>query len=598
MPRSRSIQSWLLPEPMKVASFNINNINRRLTNLLNWLHEAQPDIVCLQELKATDAEFLADAIGQAGYHAVWRGEQRWNGVAILARWAPVVTRMELPGDAADAQCRYLEAAVNGVLVASIYAPNGNPQPGPKFDYKLAWLRRLTSHAGELYATGAPVVLAGDYNIVPTDLDIYPSKSWDRNALLQPQSRAAYQALLAQGWTDAIRALHPKERVYTFWDYMRHRWERDGGLRLDHILLSSALTERLQGAGVDRQTRGMEDASDHAPAWVILRDGLGHHGAGSRQTRRQTIAATTMPSPKANPSTHRISDGTIQKRRSAKIGRPALSGRPLLVIDGDSFAHRSYHALPKTIRRSDGRAAGAILGFANFVLRLYSDERPRAVIVGWDTLEAPTKRHEMFPAYQSGREFDDDLIEQLNVLPELVAAFGFANAKADGYEADDFLAAAVAAEERGGGSALVASGDRDSFQLASSRTTILYPSRGGEIARIGPAEVRQRYGVDPKQVPDFIALRGDPSDKLPGAAGVGPKRAAQLVQRYSTLDGVLKAGLFQPQAKMLRLYRLIATMNAKAPLPSLADQEPRWNSASAFARDWGLNQLAGRFDEMA
>jgi DNA polymerase-1 len=269
-----------------------------------------------------------------------------------------------------------------------------------------------------------------------------------------------------------------------------------------------------------------------------------------------------------------------------------------VIDGDSFAHRSYHALPKTIRRSDGRAAGAILGFANFVLRLYSDERPRAVIVGWDTLEAPTKRHEMFPAYQSGREFDDDLIEQLNVLPELVAAFGFANAKAAGYEADDFLAAAVAAEERGGGSALVASGDRDSFQLASSRTTILYPSRGGEIARIGPAEVRQRYGVDPKQVPDFIALRGDPSDKLPGAAGVGPKRAAQLVQRYSTLDGVLKAGLFQPQAKMLRLYRLIATMNAKAPLPSLADQEPRWNSASAFARDWGLNQLAGRFDEMA
>jgi exodeoxyribonuclease III len=437
MPRSRSIQSWLLPEPMKVASFNINNINRRLTNLLNWLHEAQPDIVCLQELKATDAEFLADAIGQAGYHAVWRGEQRWNGVAILARWAPVVTRMELPGDAADAQCRYLEAAVNGVLVASIYAPNGNPQPGPKFDYKLAWLRRLTSHAAELYATGAPVVLAGDYNIVPTDLDIYPSKSWDRNALLQPQSRAAYQALLAQGWTDAIRALHPKERVYTFWDYMRHRWERDGGLRLDHILLSSALTERLQGAGVDRQTRGMEDASDHAPAWVILRDGLGHHGAGSRQTRRQTIAATTMPSPKANPSTHRISDGTIQKRRSAKIGRPALSGRPLLVIDGDSFAHRSYHALPKTIRRSDGRAAGAILGFAYFVLRLDSDERPRAVIVGWDTLEAPTKRHEMFPAYQSGREFDDDLIEQLNVLPELVAAFGFANAKAAGYERTTF-----------------------------------------------------------------------------------------------------------------------------------------------------------------
>jgi DNA polymerase I len=273
-----------------------------------------------------------------------------------------------------------------------------------------------------------------------------------------------------------------------------------------------------------------------------------------------------------------------------------SGRPLLVIDGDSFAHRSYHALPKTIRRSDGKAAGAILGFANFLLRFYADERPRAVIVGWDSLDAPTKRHEMFPAYQSGREFDDDLVEQLNVLPELVAAFGFTYAKAPGFEADDFLATAVAAEERVGGSALVASGDRDSFQLASPSTMILYPSRGGELARIGPEEVRQRYGVDPNQVPDFIALRGDPSDKLPGAAGVGPKRAAQLVRRYGTLDGVLKAGLFQTQAETLRLYRLIATMDAKAPLPSLADQEPTWSSASDFARNWGLNQLADRLDE--
>src|SRR6202041_2390877 len=187
---------------------------------------------------------------------------------------------------------------------------------------------------------------------------------------------------------------------------------------------------------------------------------------------------------------------------------------------------------------DGKGAGAILGYANFVLRLYADEQPRAVIVGWDTLQAPTKRHEMFPAYQSGREFDEELIEQLNVLPELVAAFGFPDAKAPGFEADDFLAAAVAFEERAGGSALVASGDRDSFQLASSTTTILYPSRAGELARIGPEEVRQRYGVDPNQAPDFIALRGDPSDKLPGAAGVGPKRAAQLVRRYRTLEGVL------------------------------------------------------------
>ena len=198
---------------------------------------------------------------------------------------------------------------------------------------------------------------------------------------------------------------------------------------------------------------------------------------------------------------------------------------MLAIDGDFFAHRSYHALPKTIRRSDGKGAGAILGFANVLLRFYDAEQPRAVIVGWDSLEAPTKRRELFPAYQSGREFDDELIEQLNALPELVAACGFANAKAAGFEADDFLAAAVAAEERAGGAALVASGDRDAFQLASPSTTILYPLRAGEVARIGPEEVRKRYGVDPKQVPDFIALRGDPSDKLPGAAGVGPKRAA-------------------------------------------------------------------------
>ena len=580
---------------MKIASFNINNINRRLANLLGWLREAEPDIVCLQELKAADTEFPAQAIRQAGYHAVWRGEKRWNGVAILARWAPVVTRVDLPGDAADGQCRYLEAAINGVLVASIYAPNGNPQPGPKFDYKLAWLKRLNAHAAELYATGAPVVLAGDYNVVPTDLDIYPTKSWDRNALLQPQSRAAYQRLLAQGWTDAIRALHPKEPMYTFWDYMRNRWERDGGLRLDHILLSPVLKERLQGAGVDRHIRGLEDASDHAPVWVELRDAPNRPSSASLVSSHATAAAA-MPSPKAKKSDSRT--GGKVRCQTRTDGKPEPSRRPLLVIDGNFFAHRSYHALPKTIRRSDGKGAGAIVGFANFLLRFYADERPRAVIVGWDSLDAPTKRHEMFPAYQSGREFDEELIEQLKVLPDFVAAFGFANAKAPRFEADDFLAAAVAAEERARGTAVVASGDRDSFQLASPSTTILYPSRGGELARIGPEEVRQRYGVDPNRVPDFIALRGDPSDKLPGVPGVGPKRAAQLLRRYGTLDGVLQAGLFQTQAEKLRLYRLIATMDTKAPLPSLADQEPTWVAASSFAETWGLNQLADRLHEKA
>ena len=310
-------------------------------------------------------------------------------------------------------------------------------------------------------------------------------------------------------------------MYTFWDYIRNRWERDSGLRLDHILLSSALTERLQGAGVDRHVRGLEDASDNAPVWVELRDVPNRPASASLVGSHATAAAT--PSPKAKKSDGRTG-GEIRSQARA-VGKPEPSRRPLLVIDGDSFAHRSYHALPKTIRRSDGNAAGAIVGFANFLLRFYADERPRAVIVGWDTLDAPTKRHEMFPAYQSGREFDEELIEQLNVLPEFVAAFGFANAKAPGYEADDFLAAAVGAEERARGTAVVASGDRDSFQLASARTTILYPSRGGELARIGPEEVRQRYGVHPKQVPDFIALRGDPSDKLPGRRGRAETRCA-------------------------------------------------------------------------
>ncbi len=264
-------------------------------------------------------------------------------------------------------------------------------------------------------------------------------------------------------------------------------------------------------------------------------------------------------------------------------KPTTKGRrPLLVIDGDSFAHRAYHALPKTIVRRGKRPAGAIVGFANMLLRLYQAERPRAVLVGWDTLSATTYRHESFSAYQSGREFDDALVEQLDVLPEFVAACGFANAKADGYEADDFLAAAVVAEERRGGTALVASGDRDTFQLASARTTILYPVRAGEIARVGPAEVRERYGVDPKQVPDFIALRGDPSDKLPGARGVGPKGAATLLRAYGSLEAAIEAGRFPSQADELRLYRSIAS-RAKA---------------AALARQWALNQLADRLSELA
>jgi DNA polymerase I len=276
----------------------------------------------------------------------------------------------------------------------------------------------------------------------------------------------------------------------------------------------------------------------------------------------------------------------------------LQLRPLLVIDGDSFAHRAYHALPKTIRRKGDRPAGAILGFANLLLRLHRDEQPRAVIVAWDTLEAETYRHEAFPAYQSGREFDDDIIEQLAVIPDFVSACGFANARGAGYEADDFLAAAAAGEEKRGGRMLVASGDRDTFQLASPRTTILYPVRGGGVERIGPEEVRIRYGVEPKQVPDFIALRGDPSDRLPGAPGVGAAGAAALIRRYGSLEALLKAGRFPKQAAGLRLYKSIATMDRKAPLPKLPDQTPTWAKAAALARAWQLNALAGRLDLLA
>ena len=256
---------------MKIATFNINNVNRRLPILLAWLAEAKPDVVCLQELKAAQENFPEAALEAAGYGAVWQGQRTWNGVAILARGAkPVPTRISLPGDDADTQSRYIEAAVGGILVASNYLPNGNPQPGPKFAYKLAWFERLIRHAATLKAAGIPVVLAGDYNVVPTDLDIYPTKSWDDDALLQPESRAAFQRLLAQGWTDAIRTLHPTERIYTFWDYKRGRWGRDAGLRLDHLLLSPDMAKRLRKAGVDREGRGAEGASDHAPAWIVVR----------------------------------------------------------------------------------------------------------------------------------------------------------------------------------------------------------------------------------------------------------------------------------------------------------------------------------------
>jgi exodeoxyribonuclease-3 len=259
---------------LKVATFNVNNVNKRLAPLLTWLARASPDVVCLQETKAENATFPAGALREAGYGAIWHGERSWNGVAILARdGTPIETRRGLPGDDSDKQCRYLEAAVRGVLVGCLYLPNGNPQPGPKFRYKLAWFERLAAHAADLRATGHPVILAGDYNVVPTDLDVYNprSRTYAKNALLQPEPRAAYQRLLDAGWLDAIRARHPAEPVFTFWDYLRDAWPRNSGLRLDHLLLSESLAPRLADAGVDSWVRALPEASDHAPAWVTLEE---------------------------------------------------------------------------------------------------------------------------------------------------------------------------------------------------------------------------------------------------------------------------------------------------------------------------------------
>jgi len=285
---------------VKIATFNINDINKRLPNLLAWLEEARPDVVCLQELKAEDRAFPELALKAAGYEAVWAGQRTWNGVAILAHGAkPIVTRRRLPGDPQDEQARYIEAAVNGVLIASIYLPNGNPSPGPKFAYKLAWLERLIAHAASLRTEGVPVVLAGDFNVVPTEADIYQPHHWQGDALVEPKARAGFARLLAQGWTDALRAVHPEGPLWTFWAYLRQRWPNDKGLRLDHLLLSPELAGGLVDAGVDRAMRGLENASDHAPTWITLevsrrrsagRSPVAVAGRGPRSPARRAGAA--------------------------------------------------------------------------------------------------------------------------------------------------------------------------------------------------------------------------------------------------------------------------------------------------------------------
>ena len=420
----------------------------------------------------------------------------------------------------------------------------------------------------------PVVLIGDYNVVPTERDIYPTKSYDKDALVQPQSRAAFARLLKHGWTDAIRALHPDERIYTFWDYMRNRWPRDAGLRLDHILLSPDLAARLKASGVDRAVRGKPNASDHAPAWVEL-------GAPKR-VRKSALA---QPREQAR---RRIRNMLARQRHVARSwSSTAIPSR----IAPITRSPRTFCAMAENPRARSSVSPTCCCA------SIRRNDRARSWSDG-TRLGAPTYRHRKYPAYQSGREFDDAIVEQLDVLPEFVQACGFKTAKRAGYEADDFLAAAVAAEEKRNGTVLVASGDRDTFQLASPATTILYPVRAGEMARIGPAEVRERYGVEPRQVPDFIALRGDPSDKLPGAPGVGAQGAAALLRKHGSLEEILEAGKFPALAEQLRLFRSIATMNPKAPLPRLPDQPPTWDKAAKLATSWELKQLASRLQALA
>jgi exodeoxyribonuclease-3 len=255
---------------MKIATFNVNGVNGRLPLLLRWLNEYQPDIACLQELKAPQDKFPEAAIRDAGYGAIWHGQKSWNGVAILARGLePIESRRGLPGDPDDMHSRYIEAQVGAVLVGCLYLPNGNPAPGPKFDYKLSWLERLVKHGESLLAAKSPCILAGDYNVIPTDLDVYKPERWLDDALFRLEVREAFARLVALGWTDALRELHPNERIYTFWDYFRNAWARDAGLRIDHLLLSPSLATRLTDAGVDRDVRGWQKSSDHAPTWVAI-----------------------------------------------------------------------------------------------------------------------------------------------------------------------------------------------------------------------------------------------------------------------------------------------------------------------------------------
>jgi exodeoxyribonuclease-3 len=309
---------------VKIATFNINGIGARLPRLLEWLEREAPDVACLQELKAPDTAFPSAALRDAGYGAIWHGQKSWNGVAILAKGAdPIEIRRGLPGDPDDTHSRYIEAGVRGIVVASLYLPNGNPQPGPKFDYKLKWFERLIEHARTLYGSDQPVVLAGDFNVVPTDFDIYNPTSWRKDALLQPETRDAYARLLSQGWVDALRARHPDEPIYTFWDYFRNHWPRNAGLRIDHLLLNRALAPRLLEANVDRWVRGQQSASDHAPTWVELAESSdASQATADRETgkKRRTRGASEKKVARQRKSQQTSKSGRRGRDAPARMGK--------------------------------------------------------------------------------------------------------------------------------------------------------------------------------------------------------------------------------------------------------------------------------------
>ena len=502
---------------MKIATFNINNVRKRLPNLLAWLRAAKPDVVCLQELKATDARVSRPTRSRkAGYDAVWRGQKTWNGVAILARGSePVVTRTELPGDPADTQSRYIEAAVNGVLIASLYAPNGNPQPGPKFDYKLAWMKRLDAPCRRRSTRPAcrSCSPATTTWCRPTR-DIYPTKSYDDDALLQPQSRAAFRRLLAQGWIDAIRTLHPDAPMYTFWDYMRNRWERDAGLRLDHILLSAEL------AGAPRRRR--------------------RRSRGARQAERQRSraglgrAARRVPKPPQDRTTKRSARHRGQARKARSP--PAASRAPASHQRTSADRCWSSTAIPsriapitrcrRTILRAGRQAGRRHPRLCQFPAALLSERSSRAPCWSVGTRsKAPTYRHEQFPAYQSGREFDDALRRATRRAARARGRLRLRERQGGRLRGRRF-------PRRGGRrarrSAAAPCWSRAATATPSSspptRPPSSIPCAPARWRASTPAEVRARYGVDPQQVPDFIALRGDPVRQAAGRAQASARRA--------------------------------------------------------------------------